>query len=935
MIVIGEFALGLIYELLSTVIVDGVKLNAQPFFEQRKIKRRVEDATAEVVEPLLTFLSNEGVSDEKQRRLIQTCIDELRPFTQRPERLFQGSLDGQKIFDELYAGRELPQTVTEDGLRDVYTLLFPRIATLLCRIPAAIKDWESQAWSENYRRLDEIIAELRRLFAVVDDLTSSSSQAADELLAIVRRTLAQKIRLELDLTGLRADRPMAGKFDDFFVHPEIKETVKGDKRPPRTAGTPDETFAQFVTYGGRAVVIGAPGAGKSTWAKWLQREALTSRWPGVAIRVELRRFSQEPSVSLHALVREAAGQHLAEDLSADRIARWLREARVLFILDGFDEIRPGERDKVHDWIKELSTAARCCAFVLTSRPLTTDHLERLGEEWPQWSMEPFDKPRIIEYIERWYSHTPLLPDGGREVDATALAGDWLVDPAIGPLTGNPLLLSTLLMVHHLDGRLPNGRAQLYHRYVDGMLGLWDDRRQVVATDVLLTQTQKHQIMRGLALRMFLEGQEQWDEPVIAEWLGSTLLEMKLSLTADDVLTTLRERSGLLIGPGIYSFAHKTVMEYLVAESVLQGDQRDTEGRRIDRLCLFEHRNDDRWNTVTFLWAGLAPVADLESFIRACVGAREWPLAYGVLYDQWGRIPRETRQQSLLAVSFEGLPIEERSRHSYVVDGPVEHIDIRVPAFELRSLNKQFGAFPGLVRLSAQDGTLTWSECSMAAPELRALVWVELAIRGMMSNPPDEVDLSIELRFLVIRGAISRALWNLGAPDIALLVDTLSEVWPQATALLPLALMSAVRSIIRNDTQAESRSVQQISSLLTALPGSDKGQVIPIWLAGTQEWASTRSEKQEKIDLLANFIATIDELAEQGILERNETYRRAIEFVEQLRQKREPLDPAVRDEFESRQRTGVALLKVRGNQEEATGPKPQPSTSTHRRRATPR
>ena len=112
-----------------------MKLSTQPFFEQRRIKRRVEDATAEVVEPLLTFLSNEGVSEDKQRRLIQTCIDELQPFTKRPERLFQGSLDGQKIFDELYAGRELPQTVTEDGLRDVYTLLFPRIATLLCRIP--------------------------------------------------------------------------------------------------------------------------------------------------------------------------------------------------------------------------------------------------------------------------------------------------------------------------------------------------------------------------------------------------------------------------------------------------------------------------------------------------------------------------------------------------------------------------------------------------------------------------------------------------------------------------------------------------------------------------------------------------------------------------------------------------------------------------------
>ena len=203
-----------------------------------------------------------------------------------------------------------------------------------------------------------------------------------------------------------------------------------------------------------------------------------------------------------------------------------------------------------------------------------------------------------------------------------------------------LLLSTLLTVHHLDGRLPSGRAQLYKRYVEGMLGLWDDRRKVNATDISLAQVQKHQIMRGLALRMFLEGQEQLDEPMVEEWLQSTLSAMNLRLAANDVLTALRERTGLLIGPGIYGFVHKTVAEYLVAESILQGDQRDAKGQKIDRLCLFEHRQDDRWNTVTFLWAGLAPVTDLESFIDACLAAGELPLAFGLLFDQLVRIPRD-------------------------------------------------------------------------------------------------------------------------------------------------------------------------------------------------------------------------------------------------------------------------------------------------------
>lgn len=138
MVELGQLAFDLIINLLAGAIQQGVSYKALPFFERRRIENRIEDAVAEVVEPLLPFLTQEKISEDKQYRLIQTCVDELRPLTENPERLFQGSLDGQKIFEELYASRDLPQVVIEDGLNDIYTLLCPRIATLLCQIPAAV-----------------------------------------------------------------------------------------------------------------------------------------------------------------------------------------------------------------------------------------------------------------------------------------------------------------------------------------------------------------------------------------------------------------------------------------------------------------------------------------------------------------------------------------------------------------------------------------------------------------------------------------------------------------------------------------------------------------------------------------------------------------------------------------------------------------------------
>ncbi len=670
MIGIGPFALDLITNLLASVIYDGVNYKTLPFFERRRIERRIEDSVADVVETLIPFLQQEKISEEKQCRLIETCVDELRPLTQHPERLFQGSLDGQKIFEELYENRSLPEVIIEDDLKDIYALLCPRIATLLCKIPAAVKDWESEAWSENYRRLNELTTQLRKLFFTVDEIASTSSRQADQILSTVRRSLAQKVRFELDLTGLRADRPLSGNFDKFFVHPEIEEQPKDTQSNPQILKTSDESFQQFTIPYRQSFIVGSAGAGKSTWAKWFQRETLTTRWTGISIRVELRQFSGETLPSLHNLIRETAGKHLAEYLTSERIAHWLDTKRVIFILDGFDEIRPDERGEVFNWIIDLKFAARGCPFILTSRPLTTNHLNQLSEiGWNQWVINPFDEPRIVDYIKRWYTNTPFLSDDNRIIDAENLASEWRGDSTINPLTGNPLLLSTLLMVHHLDGSLPSGRSQLYHRYVEGMLGLWDDRRKVTAAGVELTLNQKRQIIRGFSLKLFFDEQELLDESDTLEWLNSFLQKINVPSPANEVLSVLQERSGLIIGPGIYSFAHKSIAEFLVAEAILQGDQRTATGTRIDRFCLFENRNNDRWNTVVFLWAGLAPVADIEAFGYECIEAGSLELALGILTDQYDRIPKDMLRQQLTESIFTQSISNSNTRFGMTISGP--------------------------------------------------------------------------------------------------------------------------------------------------------------------------------------------------------------------------------------------------------------------------
>ena len=896
MVEIGQLAFDLIIGLLTGVIQEGVTYTTLPFFERRKIENRIKDAVAEVVEPLLPFLEQEKIPEDKQRRLIQTCVDELGLLTTNPEPLFQGSLDGQKIFEQLYEEHDLPQVVVEDGLKDIYTLLCPRVATLLCKIPAAVKDWENEAWAENYRRLDEITTQLRQLFNTVDEISSLPSTQADELLATVRRSLAQKVRLELDLTGLRADRPLEGKFDNFFVHPELQEIA--DKENPQRIKTAEDSFRYF-TSPAESIVVGPAGAGKSTWAKWLQRETLAPNWGGISIRVELRRFTSRPALSLHDLIREAAGKHIAEDVTAERIGHWLDARQVIFILDGFDEIRPSERDNVCEWIVDLHLAARNCPFILTSRPLTTDHLKRFDANWQQWAIESFDKPRIIDYIQRWYNHIPVLSDDNRIVDAEELASAWRGDPTIAPLTGNPLLLSTLLMVHHLDGNLPSGRSQLYRRYVEGMLGIWDDRRKVSATSLQLSLEQKKQILRGFALRLFFEGQDQLDETAALEWLEEFLQKLNLSSQAADILSLLRERSGLIIGPGIYSFAHKSIAEYLVTEAVLQGDQRDTSGTRIDRFRLFEHRDDDRWNTVTFLWAGLAPIADVEAFVEGCLEAGSWSLAYGIMLDQYNRIPIDIRRKFLLQSSnLQNYP-DDKGAVFWGVSQPasMQHMTLEIPSFYLRGLKSHMW-FHRFIEKAIHDDTLTWEDNAALKGDIRDITWMTCATNidninawksCLSSNFPQNGSSLLWLFWIAestFRQAVSRQPSNLQT-----IISAYKETRPEAKGLVPIALITvALLPYLTAMGSTDKIDHQRVCKILEVLPDSNESHVIPEWLIGTYEWIDVPDNNIG--DLLIGFIELLKSLAEEGHVEPNLAYQEAMKFVEELQKLRKSFSATI-------------------------------------------
>ena len=154
------------------------------------------------------------------------------------------------------------------------------------------------------------------------------------------------------------------------------------------------------------------------------------------------------------------------------------------------------------------------------------------------------------------------------------------------------------------------------------------------------------------------------------------------------------------------------------------------GERIDRFRLLEHRDDDRWNVVLFLWAGISPAIDVVAFIEQSINDNHQALAYGILSDQYERIPAETRKELILKVD-ELKHFRKMSLFWGVPGWPAKkdfRYAIAVPSGAFTTLSGRQGGFgnetiQGLLIAAINDNTISWSDVSAKQGALGELVFL--------------------------------------------------------------------------------------------------------------------------------------------------------------------------------------------------------------------
>jgi NACHT domain-containing protein len=325
----------------------------------------------------------------------------------------------------------------------------------------------------------------------------------------------------------------------------------------------------------RFIVIGSPGAGKSTYIRRLLLNVSSDHDERVApLVLEVKTWS-ENSGSFVEMLAARLQSSMQIDATVAALGDVLSLGLGLVVFDGLDEIVDiNQRRSLVGAIEAFVGRYPLARVVATSRREGYDSAPLNPLKFPAYRVPDFDQEQMEQYVKRWFSLLARFDD----IDAQGLAKSF-IDESIHAvdLRQNPLMLSLLCLLYQYDGYIPANRARVYEECAELLFGRWDRVRKVNA--LVKTDSRGHHLIEQIAMHFYGRQGSQAVETehvlklVVREYLHANVVddEFRASQEAEHFLEHCSTRAWLLTKVGtspkserLFGFTHRTFMEYFAA-----------------------------------------------------------------------------------------------------------------------------------------------------------------------------------------------------------------------------------------------------------------------------------------------------------------------------------------------------------------------------------
>jgi hypothetical protein len=407
---------------------------------------------------------------------------------------------------------------------------------------------------------------IREVLAVTSD-----SLSLERLLGIfqdIRRAVLHvtaEVKLEHTQEHHRFSRDKL--YIDRTLHPALASTVSTD-------GMSSE--ALLSRYGGRTVIVGHPGAGKSTFVTHMAyTAAMQSKAVLAPIVIKCRDFGSEPDLPpIDQIVRSLSVEYSVSTAKED-VEYLLALGRCLVIFDGVDEyVDVQHRRQQIAAIELLAMNFPLASIVCTTRKMGYESAKFRDDLFELLELHEYTDEQVVDYATRWFA---LMGRPDRDRQAFLIESNDIVE-----IRCNPLMLSLLCTLYRVRGYIPMNRRDVYKECADLLFYGWDALRHI--PQPVDNRRYGHNLMEDLAHFFFTFPsaaagvEERQLVRLVAQYFRDTAgVEEHESLErASNFLEFCATRAWLLTAAGfnsrgqrLFAFTHRTFMEFYTAEALIR------------------------------------------------------------------------------------------------------------------------------------------------------------------------------------------------------------------------------------------------------------------------------------------------------------------------------------------------------------------------------
>jgi hypothetical protein len=373
--------------------------------------------------------------------------------------------------------------------------------------------------------------------------------------------------------------------DDIYVPPAfIPALSKKADRPTMLK------VSAFLARVYRAVILGNPGGGKSTFAHKLCHD-LATRYserlfagrqvsPVLVVVREYGARRKTHNCSILQFIEETANSTYQVEPVAGSFEYLLLNGRVIVVFDGLDElIDTGYRQEISSDIEAFCTLYPALPVLVTSREVGYEQAPLDEKRFEIFRVSPFDEEQVSEYAKKWFSVDKDLPPDQQTQKAKAFLEESKIVP---DLRSNPLMLALMCNIYRGEHYIPRNRPEVYEKCATMLFERWDKSRGILVP--LPFEAHIKPAMQFLAHWIYgdeaLQGGVTEDQltakasEYLVEWRFEDFAEAEKA--AREFIEFCRDRAWVFTDTGttkqgqrLYQFTHRTFLEYFTAAHVVR------------------------------------------------------------------------------------------------------------------------------------------------------------------------------------------------------------------------------------------------------------------------------------------------------------------------------------------------------------------------------